>query len=1060
MSPRLTWVLPHALPLLATAALALSPGRAAAVSGNVGFALSEAAMVAVPPQQASTGSIRGRIVDESGGPASAVQVVVVGTQQGAITGGNGEYVIRGISPGTVSVRAARIGYAPRTQTVTVASGAEARADFTLERVAARLEEVVTTATGEQSRRQFGNVVATVNVDSVTSKMPVTNLHEVLQARTASVQIIQGWGMTGSSPSIRIRGTSSLSLTNEPLIVVDGIRFDNSANPSNFSTGRLNLLSTMNPDEVESIDIIKGPSAAALYGTAAANGVIVIKTKRGQPGSARWSAYVEGGRVSNPGGHVPNYWSWGRALDASGNPIPNPVNNPARQCRTFNAAAGTCRVDSLTTYNPWTAADTDPFETQPRSMVGVQVSGGGERLRYFLSAEHERETGPYHMPESEVNRIAAERGAAPRRREVDPNQLYMNSVRGNFTVGVRPNLTMDVTSGYVRRSLWSPFEGSFFAGMSFQYLTAPGYRTANNGLQREFVGDIFGIQNLVRDDRFIGSTSLNWQPYTWLTTRAVVGLDQNNSFGFRQQLRGQGTRVSVAWGPTGQEGGKDYDRSNNTLYTIDLGGTSTNALRSDLTARTSVGAQWFFNATYQSQGRGYGLPPGASTPNAATRRESWEFTSENKTYGAYLEEQLGWRERLFVTVGARMDQNSAFGRKTTNTVYPRGALSYVVSEESWFPRMNWMGRLRLRAAIGQAGVPPTTTAALQFLGARAYPVGTAADEPGLRLADLGNEDLKPEVTTEVEGGFDLGLLNDRVNLEATIFRKISKDALIRAPLPPSFGTAEGSSTPAQWQNLAKVENRGLELTIDAQVISSTPFSWNVRLNGSTLRNKLVDNGGVALSTAPGARNVVGYPLFGLWDRRITGFDDANGDGVVSDAELQVTTDQEFRGSTLPELEAGFSNTFGLLNNTFQVTALFDYRGSFYKRWRSEEWRCQSSSNCRAVNDPATPLDEQAAAVAANSSAKRSLWGYFVPNDFIKFRELSVSYSVPQRLVGQYLRARSATVVLSGRNLGYPWTKYPGLDPETNWVVGNTGGDNQDLTAQPPMRYFLARVNLGF
>ncbi|MFN2565568.1 MAG: SusC/RagA family TonB-linked outer membrane protein [Gemmatimonadaceae bacterium] len=1060
MSPRQTWVLPYALPLLSTAVLALTPGRATAGSANAVPVSSATGALAASLQQASTGSIRGRVVDEAGAPAVAVQVVVVGTQLGALTGANGEYTIRGVSAGTVSVPAARIGYTPRTMSATVTSGGETTANFTLERVAARLEQVVTTATGEQSRRQFGNVVATVNVDSVTSKLPVTNVHEVLQARTAGVQIIQGWGMTGSSPSIRIRGTSSLSLNNEPLVVVDGIRFDNSSNPSNFTTGRLNLLSTFNPDEVESIDIIKGPSAAALYGTAAANGVIVIKTKRGQAGSPRWSTYVEGGTVSNPGGHFPNYWSWGRALDASGNPIANPANNPANQCRTFHAAAGICRIDSLTTYNPWTAAETDPFETQPRSMFGLQVSGGGERLRYFLSAEHERETGPYHMPSFEVNRIAAERGAPPRTREIDPNQLYMNSVRGNFTVGIRPNLSLDISTGYVRRNLWSPFEGSFFAGMSFQYLTAPGYRTLQNGLQREFVGDIFGIQNLVRDDRFIGSGSLNWQPYTWLTTRAVVGLDQNNSFGFRQQLRGEGTRVSVAWGPTGQEGGKDYDRSNNSQYTIDVGATATNSIRSDLTARTSIGGQWFFNALYQSQGRGYGLPPGARTPNAATRRESWEFTTENKTYGAYLEEQLGWRERLFATVGARIDQNSAFGRATTNTVYPRGALSYVISEESWFPQQNWLGRLRLRAAVGQAGVPPTTTAALQFLGARAFPAGTAADEPGLRLADLGNEDLKPEVTTEVEGGFDLAMLNERVNFEATIFRKISRDALIRAPLPPSWGTAEGAAAPGQWQNLAQVENRGVELTVDAQVIQTAPFSWNVRLNGSTLKNKLVDNGGVALSTAPGARNVVGYPLFGLWDRRIVSFTDANNDGLVSDAELQVTAAQEYRGSTLPELEAGFSNTVGLLNNAFQITALFDYRGKFYKRWRSEEWRCQSSLNCQALNDPSTSLEDQAAAVAANSSSKRSLWGYFVPNDFIKFRELSVSYTVPERLVGRYLRARSATVVLSGRNLGYPWTKYPGLDPETNWVVGNTGGDNQDLTAQPPMRYFLARVNLGF
>jgi TonB-linked SusC/RagA family outer membrane protein len=1055
MSPRLTWVLPYALPVFATAALALSPGRAAAGSANLALVPVANAALAASLQQAGTGSIRGRVVDEAGAPAVAVQVVVVGTQQGAITGANGEYSIRGVAPGTVTVRAARIGYTPRTMSVTVTSGGEAMANFTLERVAARLEQVVTTATGEQSRRQFGNVVATVNVDSVTSRLPVTNVHEVLQARTAGVQVIQGWGMTGQSPSIRIRGTSSLSLTNEPLVIVDGIRLDTRSNPSEFTAGRINLLSTFNPDEIETMDVIKGPSAAALYGTAAANGVLIIKTKRGQAGSPRWTTYLEGGAVSNPGGHGPNYSSWGRRLTGG---VPG---GAATFCRTFNAAAGICAVDSLQVYNPWTAPETDPFETQPRGMLGVQVTGGGERLRYFLSAEHERETGPFHMPDFEVTRITQARGAAPRPREVDPNQLYMNSARGNFTVGVRPNMTMDVSTGYIRQNLWSPFEGSFFAGMSFQYMAAPGTKNnGTNGLQREFLGDIFGITQFLRNDRFIGSTSLNYQPITWLSTRAVLGMDQNNSFGFRQQLRGEGTRVGVAWGPTADEGGKDYDRSNNTQYTVDLGATATNQILSDLSLRSSVGAQWFFNALYRSQGRGYGLPPGAETPNAARLRESWEFTTERKTYGLYIEEQAGWRERLYVTAGARFDQHSAFGRDVSNTIYPRGAVSYVISDESWFPRQDWMGRLRLRIAAGQAGVEPAADAALQFLGARAFPAGAGVDEPGLRLAELGNQSLRPEVTTEVEGGFDLAMFSERVNLEATMFRKISKDALIRAPLAPSLGTAEGAGSPQQWRNIAQVENRGIELTLDAQVVQTTPFSWNLRLNGSKLNNKLVDRGDVQLSTAPGARNVVGYPLFGLWDRRITGWNDTDGNGLLSEAEITVTDAQEFRGSTLPLWEAGLSNTIGLFNNAFQVTALFDYRGDFFKRWRSEEYRCQSALNCEAVNSPSASLERQAAAVAANSAAKRSLWGYFVPNDFVKFRELSVSYSVPERLVGRYLRGRSATLVVSGRNLGYPWTKYPGLDPESNWVVLNTGGDNQDLTAQPPLRYFLARVNLGF
>ena len=1004
-----------------------------------------------------TGTVRGTITDADGGaPVASAQVVIVGTRLGTLTRASGEYTITGVPTGNQTVRIMRIGYSPVDRVVAVTGGAETVVSVALERAAARLAEVVTTATGDQERRSFGNVVATVNADSVVGRAPVTNVQELLQARTAGVQVIQGTGQTGATSSIRIRGTSSLSLTNEPLVIIDGIRFDNSPTSSNFSTARINRMGTLNAEEIESMDIIKGPSAAALYGTAAANGVVVIKTKRGQAGPARYTAYVEGGRVNQPADWEQNYWSWGRNLNAQGQPIGNPI-----QCKVFQAAASSCVRDSLTTYNPWTAPETDPFQDQSRFMAGLQASGGNDRFRYFLSGEHEQETGPYEMPEFEINRITAERGSKPRGLEINPNQLSQNAIRGNFSVGIRPNLNMDISTGYVRRDLYSAFEGTFFAGMTFQYLTAAGYKTSTNGLQREFVGDIFGIENKLRDDRYTASAQLNWQPFTWLQGRSVIGIDQDNSFGYRQQRRGEGTKVGQSWGPTGQEGGKSFDRSNSSRYTFDLGATATWAASPTISTRTSIGGAWFFDALYQSQGQGFALPPGATSPNsAASQVRSFEFTTEEAGYGAFIEEQVGWRELLYVTAGFRIDQTSAFGTRAGNTFYPRASLSYVISEEGWFPKIPKVDRLRLRAAYGKAGVQPSTIAALQFLGAAAFPAGTSADEPGLRLSSIGNQKLKPEVTTEFEAGLDFGMFNERVVIEATAFRKLSNDALFQRPLPPSYGTSIGSAFPTQWENLAQVENKGVELTTDVTLVKTQPVTWSVRLNGSLLKNKLVDAGNVPLPTTPGARNEINYPLFGLWDRRITGWSDANNDGVITDSEITVTDAIQYKGPTLPTREAGFGTTIGLFNNSLQINTLFDYRGGFYKYWQLEQWRCVSSSNCRAVNDPSASLDDQVAAVGANSSSKRTLWGYFVPNDFVKFRELSLSYQVPERFTSRFAGSRATTIVLSGRNLGYIMNKYPGIDPESNNAVQNTGGGNSELTAQPPIRYWIARVNVAF
>jgi TonB-linked SusC/RagA family outer membrane protein len=995
------------------------------------------------------GIIRGRITDADGsGPVAAAQVVVTGTRLGSATGMNGEYRITGVTPGQVTVRVVRLGYTPKTQDVTVVAGQTATADFTLDKAVTRLAEVVTTATGQVERKTFGNVVATIKTDSVAALAPVTNINELLQARTSGVQVIQGAGQTGTSSSIRIRGTSSLSLTNEPLIVVDGVRYDNSPVPGNVSTQRINR-SAFNPEEVESIDIIKGPSAAALYGTAAANGVIVIKTKRGRSGRTSWQAYGEYGISQQPVTFDDNYRSWGQNINAAG----QRVGNPGIQCRILNFANKQCVIDSLTTFNPLSHPETTPFQDQPRWIGGLQASGGSDLLRFFVSAEREQETGPYEMPDREVTRLTTERGTPPRERQIHPNHLEQNSLRGNFQLGLRENMTLDVTAGYMARELYTPFDGGFFAGLTFQGMTAPGFRTPADGYQREWVGDIFSVEQKLTDNRFTGSGSWNWSPRGWLQLRAVTGIDQDNSYNRRLQLRGEGTRVAIAWGPVAQEGGVFFDRSNTAKYSVDLGGTATYDITPELNSRTSVGAQWFKDEQHQSQGQGYGLPPGAITPNSAGIIRTFEFTTENATYGAFIEEQLGWKDRVFLTLGARTDQNSAFGRSVGNSVYPRAALSWVLSQEPWYRSMLGISRTRLRLAYGKAGVQPTTTAALQFLSASTYPADNA-ELPGLRLTNIGNQALKPEVTTEIEGGIDVGLLNDRINIEATYFKKRSEDALFAKPLPPAFGAGN-----TRFENLAAVENKGYEVAIDANILQMRQIQWDVRLNGSHIKNELVDDGGVALGTPIGARNVKGYPLFGLWDRTLESWNDANGDGIITEAEITVGADA-FRGPTLPEYEAGFTNTVGLFRNALRITALFDYRGKFWNQWGYFNQRCVGTGNCREVNDPSAPLDRQAAAVAANSPSKRTQWGVFVENDFIRFRELSIAYQLPERLAAQYLRSRGVTFVFSGRNLGVPWTKFPGLDPEANSSANNTGGGNNDFFSPPLLRYWISRVNVSF
>ncbi|MDB4876371.1 MAG: putative outer membrane protein [Gemmatimonadetes bacterium] len=999
---------------------------------------------------ARAGVIKGRVTDkESGQPVVSAQIVVVGAAQriGAISDANGNYTLTGAPAGQATLRVTRIGYQPMDQTVSVPADGSVTADFGLSRAVARLEEVVTTATGEQSRREMGNVVASIMVDSIAKTSPIQNITEMMQARASGVQVIQTQGVIGASPNIRIRGIGSLSLSNEPLVVLDGVRFSNENEPGNVSAVRISRISTLDPEDVESIDVIKGPSAAALYGTAAANGVIVIKTKRGRAGSTRWTAFGETGITVMPSNYPANYWTFGRNIV---NGVPVTGATPIH-CTLAASALGQCLIDSTSSYNPWTDSRSDPFKNGPSARYGFQASGGSESLRFFFSADRQGETGPYYMPAFEQDRLTTLHGYAPNSQQVRPNQLHQTSVRGNFTFTLAPSATLDISGGYQDRDLWSPFDGTFFQGLSNQLFSAPGFKTASNGTAGQFVGDIYSVGQRNTLERFTGTTSLNWTPIPWFQFTAEGGIDNSNANNAQNQLPGEGP-TTAAWGPSASQGfsGVDIFRTNSLQYTATIRGAANRKLTNTLTSNTTVGGQWFKSGIYQLFGEGYGLGVGSTTPNAASQRLASTTTTENATYGAFVQEQLNWRDRLYGTVSARTDQNSAFGRSAGTTLYPSANISYVISDESWFPHLPGVSRLRLRSTVGQAGLPPGTTAALAFLSALTYPAANG-DNPGLTVASIGNADLRPEVTTEYEGGFDMGALGDRVNIEFTLFNKVSRDQIFARPLPPSFG-AGGTQT----VNVAKVINRGIELAVDGNVIDRRALTWNVRLNGSHLNNKLADIGTVVLPTTQGVRNVVGYPLFGIWDRPYT-YKDANGDGIITASEITLAAADSFRGSTLPLYEAGLSNSFGLLNNRFHVTALLDYRGSFWNTYTIGSNRCVSALNCEAINVKGSSLADQAAAVAAASAAlKNTKWGIYQPNDFVKLREISVTADLPANLTSKFLRGRTAQLVLSGRNLATLWTKYPGIDPEAN----RSANGNDDLGTPPAIRLWLARFNIAF
>ncbi|HTK53872.1 MAG TPA: TonB-dependent receptor plug domain-containing protein, partial [Gemmatimonadaceae bacterium] len=340
----------------------------------------------------ATGTIAGRVTDRATQqPIGDAQVLIVGTTRGARTSDAGQYRLTAVPAGEIRIRVLRLGYQAETRTLTVSGTEAVTADFALGATATRLDQVVVSATGESElRRESGNNVATINTDSIPKTL-VNGVNDLLSSRAANVVVTQTSGTTGGGSRIRIRGSNSLSLSNEPLIIIDGVRAISDVSGSTIDIGGQNpsRLDDLNPEDIDDIEIIKGPAAAALYGTAAANGVVQITTKRGRAGKTRWTAYADGGTVRDITDFPANYERIGVTTSAT----------PRRTqfCSLEAELGGSCvpKADSLVSFNP--LEQRGPFVNGWRNEYGVSdllssraanvvvtqtsgTTGGGSRIR--------------------------------------------------------------------------------------------------------------------------------------------------------------------------------------------------------------------------------------------------------------------------------------------------------------------------------------------------------------------------------------------------------------------------------------------------------------------------------------------------------------------------------------------------------------------------------------------------------------------------------------------------------------------------------------------------------
>ena len=1016
--------------------------------------------------QQGVGSIAGRVTDRATGAAlPGVRILLANTNRSTFTNAAGGYSLPAIPVGNRLVRVSTIGYGAQSQAVTVSEGAVATADFALTQAAVSLDIVTVTTTGEQRGRELANPVAVIKAQDVVQQAQPANFADLLSGRAPSVQVLEAGGSVGTGVRIRIRGLSSLSLSNEPAYYVDGAKVeagarDNGATLSIGTGGQAtSRVNDLNPEDIQSIEVVKGPAATTLYGTQAGNGVVRITTRQGVTGRPQWSVYSELGVLNDDNNYPDNFFSWGHTV----------VGDTVKQCILIQSVGASpyCGIDSLTRFNVLRNPATTPYGTGYRGRVGVQLSGGSDQARYYLSGEYSDELGVLRMPGTDYTRLTAERSVDTLPYiQYRPNELKSVSTRANLQTTLSSTADVTISAGLVQSSTRLPQNDNNITGILGSGLFGKGWPTsyqrsqdslkplppgASQGRQWGFFlpGDVMSILTQQDITRLTGSVQGSWRPTGAITGRATIGLDYTDRMDIQFQQLNQGPSFSDF-----RQGRRNDNRFQLAHYTVDANVSAVHNVTPDVSSRTSVGVQYLKDLSFGNFAFGKLFPPGGQQTGAGAIQIDSESTIESITLGAYVEEVLGWRDRRFITGGLRADDNSAFGSSFKAVYYPKVQGSWVISEEPFFPTGNWVNSLRLRAAYGASGVQPGSIDALRYYQPVTAPIN-GTDTPGLIIAAVGNDSLKPERSSELELGLDADIAKSRVHVEFTYYHKKTTDALVQVPLPPSQGGPAN-----RFENVGSTLNKGVEGLVSVNLDLGPSVRVDAALSASHNSNKLLTLGTkVQQITLGEIRHVPGYPLFGYWDRPILGFQDANGNGIIEPSEVQVGPAAVFLGSSIPTTNISLNAGINLLRDRIRIGGQLDYRGGYKANDFTDYFRCTSSAanNCGAINDRTASLADQAAAVAGRTLAYgRTAAGYIVDGTFLAVRELSVTYNAPEAWARAF-RGNRLSLTATARNL-VKWTNYPGIDPEVN---GNGQNDQViDFLTAPPIKTFTFRLNVGF
>jgi TonB-linked SusC/RagA family outer membrane protein len=986
---------------------------------------------------------------------------------GTFTDATGRFELKAVPAGRYQLTVRRVGFIVRSVPVVVR--ADTTTDVTIAMLAAptRLNEVVSTALGDQRRYTIGNDISTINVDSLAATTPVLDVTDVISARAPSVEVMESNGEVGNGPALRIRGMESLILQGDPIIVVDGVRIDNSAGGTAaplFGYGTAggvvpspSRINDIDFNDVESIDILKGPSAATEYGTDAASGVIVIKTKHSHvSGPPRWNISAEQAwsQVGTPFPSI--YYSWGHEPGSTASVECPLLNNPTVAGQS--SLDGTCQVDSIVKYNALNnGPTTSMFGWGTREKVDLSVAGGSDAARYYAAGSMTNETGTLQMP-TNFNGIADSVGLP--HSLYRPNSDNQRSGRANTVMKLASNADMQLNAAYMTTYQTAPQTPDLYEGI---YNGFPINNQANYWGYTPNTGEwpVYEYAQPVsqQTERFIGSGTINWSPWTWLSGHFTAGIDHESQNSTAENLPAAAelypdppAALAITNGTT-------------DVYSLDFRTAATLQLSSVVRSTTSVGLQMADTRTQAVYTQANNISITNPTLNGATSLTALQIGIRQATLGGYVEEQVGLWERLFLTGAIRIDDGSAFGEAYSSVAYPKASVS-------WLALNGGATTLRLRGAYGASGIQPPVGGAKELVS----PVATWVDgqpAPGAQFTNAPNANLQPERSNEYEAGADLSFLHGAVNVAFTGYEKWTNNAIV------GTGTGWELGSINSYENIGEVNNAGFETTISATLLQNSATRWDVSFNGSTLHNNLV-------RLAPGLntqllygdhavlRFAPGTPLYGYAAEK----EHYSGDGVgpVTLDQISVDDTLSYAGSSQPTLMASFSTHLSLFHGVVTIGTLFDYRGGFrlMNTTMFHAANAQVDEGSNFANSPLWEQERDAALIKTYSTGVDDgdpPAGFYEDASYVRWRELSLTVALPDRWArAAHFKNLSLTGAI--RNV-FLWSPFTGGDPEVTASEGlnaslqpTTGllsvNNNIRESGQPvPLsRYFVLRLNAGF